>query len=73
RFLEGAFGGTVHISEEISRRASALVDRYALSHRMAPDDALVAATALAVRAPLATGNVGDYRFVAGLSVKAFRL
>ncbi len=73
RFLDGAFAGTVHISEEISRRASALVDRYTLSHRMTPDDALVAATALTVRAPLATGNVTDYRFIAGLSLRPFRM
>lgn len=73
RFLDGAFAGTVHISEEISRRASALVDRHALSHDIAPDDALVAATALTVRAPLATGNVADYRYIAGLSLKPFRM
>jgi hypothetical protein len=73
RFLDGAFAGTVHISEEISRRASALVDRHALSHRITPDDALVAATALTVRAPLATANLADYRFISGLSLKPFRL
>jgi len=72
RFLDGAFAGTVHISEEISRRATSLVERYVLSHRISLDDALIAATALTIRAPLATGNVSDYRFVAGLTLKAFR-
>ncbi|MGZ4211891.1 MAG: PIN domain-containing protein [Actinomycetota bacterium] len=59
RFLDGAFAGTIHISEEISRRAAALVERYALSHRITPHDALIAATGLTMRAPLATGNARD--------------
>lgn len=72
KFLDGAFAGTIHISEEISRRAGSLVERYMLSHRIELDDALIAATALTVRAPLATGNVSDYRFIAGLTLKAYR-
>jgi predicted nucleic acid-binding protein len=72
-FLDSGFAGVVHISEEISRRAMALVDRYALSHRLTLDDALVAGSALTVRAPLATGNLAAYRFVSDLAVAPFRL
>jgi predicted nucleic acid-binding protein len=71
-FFDGAFGGLVHVSEEISRRAIGLVDRHSLSHRIAPDDALIAATALTVKAELATANVADYRFVSGLALLRFR-
>lgn len=72
RFLQATFGGVVHISEEISRRATTLVERHALSHRLTPDDALVAATALTLKAELATANVADYRFIAGLGLLDFK-
>jgi predicted nucleic acid-binding protein len=72
RFFESAFGGgTVHISTEISRRASALLERHTLAHRMAPADALIAATALTERAALATGNHRHFAFVSGLSLIPF--
>lgn len=73
RFLDAAFGGVVHVSEEISRRATALVERYALLHRITPDDALVAGTALTLKTTLATANVADYRFISGLSLSPFRV
>lgn len=72
RVLESAFEGVVHVSEEMSRRATTLVERYALSHRMWATDALIAATALTLKASLATGNVSDYRFVPGLRLLHFR-
>ncbi len=72
RFFDAAFGGVVHISEEISRRATTLVERHALSHRITADDALIGATALTLRATLATGNVSDYRFISGLQLLPFR-
>ena len=72
RFLDSDFAGVVHISEEISRRALTLAERYALSHRMAPDDSLVAGTALTLRGSLATANVADYRFIPGLPLLPFK-
>jgi len=71
-FLGSAFGGIAHVSEEISRRGLALVERYTLSHGIAPDDALIAATALTLRARLATANVADYRFISGLTLIPFK-
>lgn len=73
RFLDASFGGVMHVSEEISRRATSLVERYALSHRLAPDDALIAATALTARGSLATANDADYRFITGLSLAPLRV
>lgn len=73
RFLDATFGGLVHVSEEISRRATTLVERYALSHRIAPDDALIAASALTVRANLATANIADYRFISELKLLPFQI
>lgn len=72
RFLDSAFAGIVHISEEISRRALTLVERHSLSHGITPDDALVAATALTVRGGLATANIRGYRFISGLDLVRFR-
>lgn len=72
RFLDSAFGGgTVHVSAEISRRALALVERHALAHRMAPADALIAATALTANAAVATGNVRHFDFVSSLAIIPF--
>jgi len=71
-FLGSAFGGTAHVSEEISRRGLSLVHRYTLSHGITPDDALIAATALTLKARLATANVADYRFISGLTLIPFK-
>ncbi len=71
-FLDSAFARTIHITQDISRRATTLVERHALAHRIAPDDALIAATALNASALLATANLRDYTFVSGLDVMPFR-
>lgn len=72
RFFDSAFGGgTIHVTAEVSRRATALVERHTLAHRMAPADALIAATALTARAALATGNVRHFEFVSGLAIIPF--
>ncbi|MGH2831108.1 MAG: type II toxin-antitoxin system VapC family toxin [Actinomycetota bacterium] len=72
RFVEAAFGGVTLISDEISRRALMLTERHTLSHGLAPADALVASTALTLRAALLTANARDYRFVSGLRLRVFR-
>lgn len=71
RFLESFFPVIVHISEEMSRRAGTLIERYALSHSMAVDDALIAATALTLKSRVATANTSDYSFVSGLTLLRF--
>lgn len=68
RFVDGSFARLAQVSEEISRRAVALVERHALSHGLRPIDALIAATALTLRGRLATGNVSHFRFVHGLAL-----
>lgn len=72
RFVDGSFGRIVHVTDEMSRRATALVERHTLAHRVAPTDALVAATALTLKATLATGNVSDFRMISGLRILPFR-
>jgi len=56
----------IHIDEEISRRASELIERYCLSHRLHLPDALIAATALVNGLDLGTINKKDFRFIEGL-------
>ncbi len=72
RFLRTFFPRVEQISEEVSRRALSLVERYALSHSIAVDDALIAATALAVNSRLATGNTRDYSFIPGLKLLPYQ-
>ncbi len=56
----------IHIDEEISRRASELIEKYCLSHRLQLPDALIAATALELSCDLATINRKDFRQIEGL-------
>ena len=57
------------ISEMISLRARNLAVRYARSHGLTIPDALIAATAIANRALLLTGNVRHYSFIPHLRVR----
>lgn len=56
----------IQIDEEISRRASELIELYCLSHRLQLPDALIAATALVNGFDLGTINKKDFRFIEGL-------
>lgn len=56
----------MHIDEGVSKRASFLVDKYCLSHRLEMPDAMIAATALEFDCGLATINKKDFRFIDGL-------
>jgi predicted nucleic acid-binding protein len=58
----------LHINEEVSLRASALVGKYSLSHRLALPDALIAATALEFQIGLATINRRDFRSIEDLQL-----
>jgi predicted nucleic acid-binding protein len=66
RFL-GRFE-TVKIGEAISDRAINLLRDYRLSHSLLIADALIAATAMVIDAPLLSKNQRDYRFVQGLNL-----
>ncbi|WP_081138899.1 MULTISPECIES: type II toxin-antitoxin system VapC family toxin [unclassified Halomonas] len=62
----------VHLDEGVSARATFLVESYALSHNMQMADALIAATAMELGAPLLTANDRHYRHIDGLDLDIFR-
>jgi predicted nucleic acid-binding protein len=58
----------IPIDEETSGLTLALLETYALSHRLNLPDALIAATALRHDLNLYTLNIKDFRFIEGLSL-----
>ena len=62
----------ISIEERISSKAMFWMDEFSLSHHLEIPDALIAATAEIHGLVLVTGNVVDYRFLPGLTLKAFR-
>ena len=58
----------VHIDEEISAEAVALIAKYAKSHGLAIPDSIIAATAIIKQMPLCTLNLKDFRYIAGLEL-----
>ncbi len=56
----------IEISEAISIKARALIERFTKSHGLLIPDALIAATALETDVPLCTANVSDFRFIPDL-------
>lgn len=60
------------LTENVSHRASALIEQYALSHGLYAGDALIAATALEADATLCTGNAKHFRPIKGLKAKFFK-
>jgi tRNA(fMet)-specific endonuclease VapC len=58
----------IPMDEETSELALALLETYALSHRLSLPDAVIAATALRHELVLYTLNVRDFRFIEGLSL-----
>lgn len=59
---------SVPVTENISITAKRLVLSYAKSHSLMIPDALIAATALEMKAPLMTLNIKDFRYIAGLKL-----
>lgn len=55
-------------TEEISRRAVALIDRYSNTHGLTLADAQIAAVCLENDLTLVTYNVKDFLFIAGLKI-----
>jgi len=53
----------IPLDEEISNRFLALLEEYALSHKLSVPDALIAATALSQKLPIYTLNIKDFRFI----------
>lgn len=58
----------IHIDDEISKRATLLVKKYAKSHSLDIPDSLITATALEKGLPLFTYNKKDFRFIDGLTL-----
>ncbi len=63
----------LQISENISLKAIALVEKYKLSHNLELADSLIAATALENNEILLTGNFKHYGYIKNLNVNKFLL
>jgi len=59
------------ITEDITRRATELMEAMTLSHRLQMGDALIAATALEHGLPVLTGNVKHFAAIPGLIIEGF--
>ena len=59
---------SVPVTENISITAKRLVLSYAKSHSLMIPDALIAATALEMKARLMTLNIKDFRYIEGLKL-----
>lgn len=59
------------ISSQASDTAVELLRQYRLSHGLLIANALIAATAVVLDAPLISKNQRDYRFIAGLDLLAY--
>lgn len=53
----------IPIDADVSLYFLALLERYALSHKLSVPDALIAATALSQNIPLYTLNLKDFQFI----------
>lgn len=60
------------ITEAISQRATALVEKHYLSHHLQLADALIAATALTHKLELVTSNTKHFQAIAGLQLVPYR-
>jgi len=61
----------LHINENISLAAIALVEKYKLSHSLELADSLIAATALENNETLLTGNFKHFNYIKNLNVNKF--
>lgn len=60
------------VTESITEKAVAIMEEFALSVRLDPDDALIFATALDYDITLCSGNEKHFRCVKGLRSRVFR-
>ena len=58
----------ISLDTNSSNQFLALLEEFALSHRLSVPDALIAATALSQNLPLYTLDVKDFRFIPGLEL-----
>ena len=58
----------LHIHAEISQKAIAFVEKYALSHKLSIPDTLIAATAIYYNLLLYTLNIKDFVFIEGVKL-----
>ncbi len=58
----------IPLDADISKRFLALLEEYALSHRLSVPDALIAATALSQNIPLYTLNLKDFQYIPDLQI-----
>jgi predicted nucleic acid-binding protein len=56
------------VTKEISNLHLKLVRDYSLSHKLKVQDALIAATAIALSIDLYTLNVKDFKFIKGIKI-----
>lgn len=61
------------IDQDVTSKAMYWMEEYVLSHGLRLADALIAATADVHGKDLVTGNISDYRFIHGISLKHFRI
>lgn len=62
---------TVHLSQEISIKATNLIQTYAKSHTLDIPDSLIASTAIIHSYKLVTYNVKDFRYIEGLNLHSY--
>lgn len=58
----------IFLDPDLSERFIALLEEYALSHRLSVPDALIAAAALSRDIPLYTLNLKDFQFIPNLQL-----
>jgi len=58
----------IHIDSTVSKKAVELISKYALSHKLAIPDALIAATSICSGLPLLTLNKKDFVFIQGIKL-----
>ena len=73
RMFELRDANVLPFTQEITRRATELMETLALSHGLQAADALIAATALEHHLTLLTGNSRHFEAVGGLGIEAFRI
>ena len=60
----------IELNENISKKATILVKRYAKSHTLNIPDSLIASTALVLNAKLVTYNTKDFKYIDGIMLYA---
>jgi len=61
----------LQVNENVSLKATALVEKYKLSHSLGLADSLIAATALENNETLLTGNAKHYSYIKTLNIDRF--